>query len=196
MGEKILDATKYLYGCLNLEKELNLLYTMATKKLPSPQSTITTAIVFDNQKHVAVIKELLKPLSNIYFSPDELSKEFKKSVGEISKLLNVLTMQDKIENEEISELLKALTNIEDILHDFYAHFIESKLIENYYNALPEASGLTGENLKYILQTLKQDNLKHREMLIESLYFYRKSEQKNIDTTPIVRYQNPDAWVHL
>ncbi len=195
MSEKIQEAKKYLYGCLALEKEVNILYATATKKLPCPQlSTITTVLAFDNQKHAAVIKELFKPLLYVYFSPDELPKEFKKSVGEINKLLNDLAIRDSIENDEISEVLKAFTKIEDVLHDFYAYFIESELIEDYYSALSEVSGLTSENLKYILQALKQDNSRHRDMLIESLYFYHKSEQKDKVTAPMVRYQNPDAWV--
>lgn len=197
MGEKIRESTKYLYGCVTLEQEVNLLYVMATKKLPYSQlRAITTALSFDSQKHAAVIKELLKPALNVDINPDELSKEFKKSSVEIGKLLNALTEEDDIDDEQISDLLKTLTNIEDLLHDLYAKFIESKLAEDYSNSLPEESGLTCENLKYILHVLKLDNLKHREMLIESLYFQSKNAQKNKDTTPLVRYQNPDAWVQL
>jgi hypothetical protein len=195
MDEEIQEATKYLYGCLNLEKEVNRLYVVLAKKLPCPQmSIITTAIVYDGQKHIAVIKEALKPLLHMYFSPEEISKEFKKAVHEVTKLHDALIVEDNIEDEDISELVKTLTNIEDCLHDFYEHFRESKFIEDFTSALSGNSGLTTENLKYILQTLKHDNSQHREMLIDSLYFKRKNDLKNKDTTPIVRYQNPNAWV--
>ena len=195
MDEKVGAATKHLYGCLTLAEEINLLYFTATKKLPFPLSIITTIIAYDNHKHAAVIKELLKPVLQTHLSLNELSMEFKKSICEISNLLNDINNKESIEHEDISNFLKSLTNIEDCHLNFYCDFIESKLIEDYTNAIPEASSLTIQNLKYILQTLKQDNLKHRDMLIESLYFHHKNEEKNKDYTPIVRFQNPNAWVH-
>lgn len=196
MGEKIIEATKYLYGCLTLEKEANLLYITVTKKLTSPQlSIVTTALAIDNQKHAAIIQQLLNPV-HTYLGPEELPKQFKKNLGEISKLLNTLTIEDTIEDEEINELLKTLTNLEDCLHDSYDNFIESKLSNDYAKVLSGVSDITSENLEYTLKLLKQDELKHREMLIESLYFHSKYLQRNQDTTPIVKYQNPNAWIQL
>jgi|WetSurMetagenome_2_1015567.scaffolds.fasta_scaffold93568_1 hypothetical protein len=194
MGDKILKVTKYLHGCQTIEKEVSLLYTTATKKLPSPQlSTITTAIAFDKQKHAAVIEELLKPLSYIALSPNELSAEFKSGVEETRKLRNAIAVHNDLNPEEIEKFLKNLTNLEDSLSDLYGNLIDSKLLEDYSKDVADEPVLSSENLKYILQAFKQDNLKHRDMLIESLYFYKKNLQKNIDNTPKVRYNNPDSW---
>jgi hypothetical protein len=196
MSKKIPEAAKYLYGCLTLEKEVNHLYITATKKLPSPLLTIiTTAIAYDYQKHVTMIQELLKPL-NPYLIPDDLPKEFKKSVNEIGKLIDALANEDSIDADEVRDLLKNLTDLEDGLHNFYTNFVESKMIEDYSDALLDVSDLTDEYLKFILNDIMQENLEHREMLIEGLSFHSKNEQKNKDTTPVIRYQNPDAWVHL
>jgi hypothetical protein len=194
MSDKIVMVNKYLYGCFTIEKEISLLYSTATKKLPSPQlSSITTAIAFDKQKHAVVIQELLKPLSYISLSPEELSVEFKSGVDEIRELRNALVLDKDLDCEGIEKLLKNLTNLEDSLSDLYGNLIESKLLEEYSEGTTDEHVLTGENLKYILQAFKQDNLKHRDMLIESLYFYKKNLQKNIDNTPKVRYNNPDSW---
>jgi hypothetical protein len=196
MGDKISEATKYLYGCLTLEKEVNHLYVTATKKLPSPLLTIiTTAIAYDYQKHVTIIQELLKPIDSS-INPDELPKEFKKSVNEIGKLIDALANEDNIDADEVRYLLKNLTDLEDGLHNFYANFVESKMLEDYSDALSEVSDLTDEYLSFILNAIMQENLGHREMLIEGLSFHSKNEQKNKDSTPAIRYQNPDAWVHL
>jgi hypothetical protein len=193
MDEKIQNATKYLSGCLTLEEEVARLYVTATKKLPYPFSIVTTAIAYDNQKHAAVLRELLKPVLQIHLSLNELSKEFKISICEINRLLNDLLVKESIEREKISDFLKSLTDTEDCLLNFYSNFIDSKLIKEYFNAIPETSNLTFENLLYILQALKQDNSNHRDMLIENRYFHNKNEQQN-STAPIVRYQNPNAWV--
>jgi hypothetical protein len=196
MGDKVSEATKYLYGCLTLEKEVNHLYITATKKLASPLLTIiTTSIAYDYQKHVTMIQELLKPLDPS-INPDDLPKEFKKSVNEMGKLIEALANEDNIDADEIRDLLKNLTDFEEGLHNFYANFIESKMLEDYSNALLELSDLTDEYLRFILNSIMQENLEHREMLIEGLSFHSKNEQKNKDSTPVIRYQNPDAWVHL
>jgi hypothetical protein len=195
MSKKIREVNKYLYGCFAVEKEANLLYVTATRKLPSQQlSAITTALAYNHQKNAAVIQELLKPIVRLHLNSYKLSKEFKEGIGEISKLRNALDMRDNLEGEEINELLKNLTNVEDYLNDLYTELLESRLIENYSYTFSEVSASTRESIEYILQALKQDNLKHRDMLVESIFFNRKIQQRNEDTTPIVRYKNPDAWV--
>jgi hypothetical protein len=54
--------------------------------------------------------------------------------------------------------------------------------------------MTRENLLFIMLALKEDNIKHRNMLIESLFFFNKNKLKNKDLTPMVKFKNPDAWV--
>ena len=196
MGEKISEVTKYLYGCFTIEKEISDLYLAATKKLPCQQlSLITLSIAYDNQKHVAVLNEILKPLLQISISKNLLSEEFKVGFCEVSKLHNTLIMKGDMDSEDIDCLLNNLTNIEDYLYDLYANLIDFKLMQDYSTGFLDYSILNSENLFYILKTLKQDNLKHRRMLIDGLYFYKRNFIEYKDTTPIVRYQNPEAWVH-
>lgn len=197
LSEKTREFAKYLYGCLTIEKEVNLLYASATKKLHSQQlQIIITALAYDNQKHAAVLQKLREPLFYIHLSSDELSKEFKKIICELSQLRYTIDVKGNLDKEDTITLLKSLTEVEDCLGNLYGNLIESKLADDYSNTFLNDSRLTSENLKYILQTLNQDNLKHRDMLIESLYFFNRNLQKTKDTTPIVRYQNPDAWVQL
>lgn len=197
LSEKTREFAKYLYGCLTIEKEVNLLYASSTKKLPSQQlQIIITALAYDNQKHAAVLQKLREPLFYIHLSSDELSKEFKKIICELSQLRYTIDMKGNLDKEDTITLLKSLTEVEDCLGNLYGNLIESKLADDYSDTFLNDSSLTSENLKYILQTLNQDNLKHRDMLIESLYFFNRNLQKTKDTTPIVRYQNPDAWVQL
>jgi hypothetical protein len=197
MDKKLQEVNKHLYGCFTVEKEVNLLYVATTKKFPQTQlSVITTALAYNHQKNAAVIREILIPLIRTHVSSCKLSQEFTEGIEEIRELRNMLSMKDDMEYEETSDLLKDLATIEDYLDGLYAYLIESEFIENYSYAFSEISGLTSENLQYILQALKQDNIKHREILIEGTFFYQKNHQSNIDTTPIVRYKNPNAWVRL
>lgn len=193
MSEKTLEAIKYLYGCITVETEANLLYTIATQRLPCPElSTITIALAQDNQKHAKMIKELYRPLHEMCFNLNELAKDFKKISDEIDKLKDNITPLETIEKDEIGDFLKSLTNLEDCLHNLYANFLQSTLFSDFAEALYEASSITEDNLAYIIEAIKKDNLQHREMLVESLYHYHKATQKNIE--PSVKYQNPDSWI--
>jgi hypothetical protein len=193
MSEEVVEAVKYLYGCIMVETESNLLYTIATQRLPCPElSTITIALAQDNQKHAKMIKELCRPLNEMCFNPSDLAKDFKKISIEIDKLKDDITPLVTIEKEEIGDFLKSLTNLEDCLHNLYANFLQSTLFSNFAEALYEASNITEDNLSYIIEAIKKDNLQHRNMLIESLYHYHKATQKNIE--PSIKYQNPDSWI--
>jgi hypothetical protein len=197
MDKKLQEVNKYLYGCFTVEKEVNLLYVATTKKIPSTQlSVTTTALAYNHQKNAAVIREILNPLIRTNISYSKLTKEYTEGVEEIRKLRNALDMKDNMEHEEVSDILKDLATIEDYLDGLYADLIESEFIENYSYTFSELTGLTNENLEYMLQALKQDNIKHKEMLIEATFYYNKNQQRNVDTTPIVKYQNPNAWVQL
>lgn len=191
MGEKIVEAVKYLYGCITVETEANLLYTEAQDRLPCPAlSTIAIALAEDNQKHAKMIKELWLPLREICFDPSDLADDFKKMAKEIHELKEDISLL--VEKEEMEDFIKTLADLEECLHDLYANFLESTLFRTFAQVLYEASSITGDNLSYIFGTMKDDNLKHRNMLIESLYQYQKATQKNIK--PLIKYQNPDAWI--
>jgi hypothetical protein len=158
MDEKTCEAVKYLYGCLAVEREVNLLYVATTKNLPFPElNIVTTAIAHDNLKHAAVIQELRKPLLDTYLGP-ELSKESKKIISEITELRNTISMEANLDEDRVSAIIQTLSNVEDYLNDLYANFIESGLIEDYSRDVSVLLSLTSENMEYIVQVLKQDNL--------------------------------------
>jgi hypothetical protein len=193
MGEKIVEAVKFLYGCISVETEANLLYSTAVEKLPCPElSTMAIALAEDNQKHAKMIKELCHPLHEICFDPSELAKDFKKIAKEIHKLKDGIAPLETIKKEEIADFIKSLVNLEDCLHDLYTNFLKSNLFGSFSRVLSESSSVTEDNLAYIFETIKDDTLNHRNMLIESLYYHHKATQKI--TKLSIKYQNPDAWI--
>jgi len=189
------NSVKYLLNCHNLEGEVYLLYSTASKKLNRPElSCILRAIAQDSQKHAKIIEELFRPLVFINFESGKYDKTFTKLSAEIRKSTNNIDPIKTINDDEIPDLLKDLTKVEDTLLDFYCYFIDSEMLRAFANKLSTSTDMTRENLLFILQSMKEDNIKHRNMLIESLYFFNKSKLKNKDLTPMVKFQNPDAWV--
>jgi rubrerythrin len=192
-----INSVKYLMNCHNLESEVYLLYSTASKKLSRPElSCVLRALAQDSLKHAKVIEELFRPLVFISFENGKYDKNFNKLSSEIRKSTEYLNSTETIEDNEIPDLLKDLTKVEDTLLDYYCYFIDSEMLKVFANKLSTSTDMTRENLLFIMQAMKEDNIKHRNMLIESLFFFNKNKLKNKDLTPMVKFKNPDAWVQV
>jgi rubrerythrin len=196
MPTKQTDAVKYLVNCRNLEYATYSLYSAVTKKLKRPEiNCILRGIAQDCFKHTKIIEELFKPLSFASYESGKNDKNYNKLSSEIRKYTNNLTPIEVFNDDEMPDLLNDLTEIEDCLSDFYSYFIDSQMLKQFTDQLSTVTDITEENLLFILKILKIDKLKHRNMLVETLHFYKESKLRNRDTTPLVRFQNPDAWIH-
>ena len=196
MTTKQTDAVKYLVNCRNLEYATYSLYSTVSKKLHRPEiNCILRGIAQDCFKQTKVIEELFKPLSFASYESGKNDKNYNKLSSEIKKYTNNLVPIETFNDDELPNLLDDLTEIEDCLSDFYAYFIDSQMLKQFADQLSTVTDITTENLLFIIKILKNDKLRHRNMLVESLHFYNESKMRNRDTTPLVRFQNPDAWIH-
>jgi hypothetical protein len=195
MPSKQTNSVKYLINCRNLEYATYSLYSTAVKKVNRTEiSVILRAIGQDCFKHTKVIEELFKPLSLTSYESGKDDKNFNKISAEIRNYTTKLSLIDTVNDDELPDFLNDLSEIEDFMSDFYSYFINSQMLKQLANQLSTSTQITSENLLFILQSMKDDNQKHRKMLSESLYFFNKNKI-NRNTAPIVRFQNPDAWLH-
>lgn len=190
------NAPKYLTQCLILENQAAQLYTLTTNKIHQQSlRTASLTIAYDCLKHAQTIKLLLNFPQTNNTELDQKNTEFKKILNEIKNTTNKLQTINTINEDEIPNYIKSLADLEDFFYTIYNNFLETELHQQYnYNTDPRQ--VTAENLAYIIESFKDDNQRHREILIQSLYFFNKTQTKNIqvDTTPMVRYQNPEAWI--
>jgi len=193
---KMEEAVKYLSCCRILESEAYSLYNIASKKIDRSEiSSITLAIAHDCLKHSKVIQELFKPITGITTDFNQCNKDLKKVLKEIQKFSGELTTIDTISENMLPEFFKGLAELEDFLYEIYSFFLDSPMIKEFADGLSVFYMVAPENLTFIVKCLREDNQKHREMLIESLYFFNKSQmKKNENPAPFVKYQNPDRWV--
>ena len=195
-----IESVKYLSCCRILESEAYFLYAKLTTKLDRPEiSSITLAIAYDGLKHSKVIQELFKPITDINKNLsqylNQCNKDFREVWKEINKFSGDLSKIDTINDEALPDLLKGLANLEDCLYEIYTFFLDSRMLKQFADVLSGFSLVTPENLAFIIECLREDNHKHREMLIESSCFFNKSQLKNKEyPAPIVKYQNPDGWI--
>lgn len=186
---------EYLSYCVVLEEQMFTLYNMLVNKMRSPElSNIVVGLAYDCLKHAKIIEELLKPVPKIEVDLNECEGMQIKAWNEIRNCLSGLSEVKYIRQDILSDFLKSLTNVEDTMSDIYSSFLKSKLADDYTCVVSCIIPATKENLTFIMNSMIEDNLKHRAMLIEAAYFFNKNRCKNENTAPAVRYQNPDSWI--
>lgn len=185
---------EYLSYCIVLEEQMFSLYNIVAKKMCSPElSNIIVALAYDSLKHSKTMEELLKPAAKVSVDLNECEGTLVKAWNEIRNCLSGLSEIEFIRHEILPDFLKSLTNIEDTMSEIYSNFIKSKLVDNF--AFSNLVPATKENVTFIMNFMIEDNIKHRAMLIEAVYFFNKNKCKDeINTAPVVRYRNPDSWI--
>ncbi len=186
---------EYLSYCVVLEEQMFSLYNNLVNKMRSPElSNIVVGLAYDCLKHAKIIEELLKPIPKIAVDLNECEGMQIKAWNEIRNCLSGLSEVNYIRQDILPDFLKSLTNVEDTMADIYASFLKSKLADDFTCVVSCVIPATKENLTFIMNSMIEDNLKHRAMLIEAVYFFNKNRCKNEANAPVVRYQNPDSWI--
>jgi len=157
-------------------------------------SSIIVGIAYDNLKHSKIIQELFKPVTKLDLSPkcdDDQVKVWK----EIHSCLDQLSSIETISDEMLPDFIKGLTNLEDCMDEIYSYFLKSEMLKNFVDGFSSLMPITIDNLTFIINMMSEDNVRHRAMLIEVIYYFNKNILKNVESNaPIVKYQNPDAWI--
>ena len=193
---EVKKSARYLSGCQILEEEGYLLYSNVIKKMNHPElNSIIIALEQDNLKHSKIIHQLLMPTSITVL-------ELKKCDGDIVKVwkkmhdcLGGLSVVEYISDDRIPDFLKSLASLENCIYEVYSFFVKSEMLKNFVKGISHFVPITMENLTYIINLMMEDNLKHRQMLLEDVYFFEENKLKNTQNrAPFVKYQNPDAWI--
>ena len=109
--------------------------------------------------------------------------------------LGGLSVVEYISDDRIPDFLKSLASLENCIYEVYSFFVKSEMLKNFVKGISHFVPITMENLTYIINLMMEDNLKHRQMLLEDVYFFEENKLKNTQNrAPFVKYQNPDAWI--
>jgi hypothetical protein len=62
--------------------------------------------------------------------------------------------------------------------------------------LSETGVVNLNNFKKVLESFIEEKGKHRQIIVETMYLLEvKETEVHRQITPIIKYQNPDAWIH-
>ena len=179
--------------CLSLlESKTSLLYKHLADAVDVPLvQSFLLQIATDSQKHAIVLKGIGESIAK----PENKPKECEKKIGEswriVETILEEIKEKPKIPSGEFTKLAEKLTILESILGEEYYVFVHLKTLDLMMKEINQLYSIDLGSVKKLFLNIIRDEETHRELLKEvKMLIVPKDE---IDSTPIVKYQNPDAW---
>jgi hypothetical protein len=196
MNEKLQESAQYLKCFNNLEIESFRVYEALSKKINQPESSFILGLAYDSLKCSKIIQGILSHIDLSEIEGAECKKEIAELAREISTFTKVVSTINNLNPLISCEILSELINMEDLLNETYTSYLQSsttKFVADEFSALiPQSSN----NFKRIFDFFVEEKEEHRRTLIEVINSLEtKAAEKIRHISPIVKYQNPDAWYH-
>jgi rubrerythrin len=180
-------------NCLSLlESNTYLLYKELADKVEAPLvQSFLLQIAIDSKKHSIALKGVAESIAK----PDGKVKDCAKKIGEswriVETLLKAVKGKKKIPSGDFQKLAEKLTVLESILGEEYYMFVQLKTLELMMKEINQLYNIDLGSVKKIFLNIIRDEETHRELLekIKTLV----TPETELDTAPVVKYQNPDAW---
>lgn len=97
----------------------------------------------------------------------------------------------KIPSGDFPKLIEELTVLESVLGEEYYMFVQLKTLELMMKEINRIYNIDLGTVKKIFLNIIRDEETHRELLEKTKMLVKPETE--LDTAPVVKYQNPDAW---
>ncbi len=180
-------------NCLSLlENNTYLLYKDLADKVEAPLlRSFLLQIAIDSQKHSIALKGVAESIAK----PSDNIKECEKKIGEtwhiVETLLKHVKGKKKIPSGDFPKLIEELTVLESVLGEEYYMFVQLKTLELMMKEINRIYNIDLGSVKKIFLNIIRDEETHRELLEKTKMLVKPETE--LDTAPVVKYQNPDAW---
>jgi rubrerythrin len=172
------------------------LYQSLSEKIEMPIiKTLFLNISQDSAKH----STLLKGISDSMEPSKKNPKDCKKKLGPIWKATK--TFQDEIYSRkkisilEFSQLAEKLTLFESALGEEYFVLVQMKTLQLLEKEINQSYNVDLGHLQKMFESIIRDENHHRALLITIKKLLAENNKLVDKDTLIVKYQNPDAWIH-
>jgi len=192
MSEKKQENFAEFINCLSiLESQTSLLYSNIAAKVASPLfRALLEGIALDSQKHSA----LLKGVSESMPHPKKGQKECEKQnpvLKNVFKLQKEISKMQEITSEDLLKLNEKLHLLETQMGEEYYIFVQMRTLTMMMNQINQDYNIDLNSVKQIFTTIIKDEERHIELL-GTIKKMATPEEKS-SNTPMVKFQNPDAW---
>jgi len=197
MNEKLQESAQNLKCFSNIEIEAFRIYEIVSKKINQPESSFVLGLAYDSLKCSKILQEILNHLDASEIGDNGgCKKEVTEFVAEISAFSKIISKINNLNYLLSCEILSELINMEDLINDIYSNYLQSSttkfVADEFSKLIPQSSN----NFKKVFESFVEQKEKHRETLIEVLCSLESKEAERLrHVTPVVKYQNPDAWYH-
>lgn len=193
--EKIEESAQYLKGCASIETQAFKLYETLAKKINHPESSFILGFAYDSIKNAKIIQSMLQTLD----LPDE-DNENKKAVSvlasEVYTFSRRIEKTNSIDQKSLIEILKELVRLEDLVSKLYSEYLESSYPKILAEEMAKFFTMDYGSFKKVFEGFVAEKQGHRETMIEIIYLIgAKEAERAKNSTPTVKYQNPDAWIN-
>ncbi len=196
MNEKLQESAQYLKYCSIIENETFKLYEAFSKKINQPENNFILGLAYDSLKNSKIIQAMLDSLDQIEMENKNDKKNLLELTAEIKNLTKKISKINNMNYVISYEFLKEFINLEDLLSEIYANYLQSSGTKVLVDELSKAVTVNFGNFKKVFENFVEEKGKHRETLIEIIYCLEAKETEiHRQITPTVKYQNPSAWNH-
>ena len=196
MNDKLQESAQNLKCFSNLEIEAFRVYSTLSKKINQPESSFVLGLAYDSLKCSKIMDAILSHLELSEIGNVQCRKEIAEFATEISTFERVISKINNLSTVLSCEILSELINMEDLLNETYTIYLQSSATkfvpDEFSTIIPQSSN----NFKGVFESFVEQKENHRGILIEVIYNLETREAERLrHTTPVVKYQNPDAWYH-
>jgi rubrerythrin len=180
-------------GCLSkLESNTALLYRSLSEKTETPLAkSLLFSISQDSSKHSTLLKGVGDSITNLKVKTKDCAKNLGQNWLTIDNYLNEVNTK-KVNELSIVDLYEKLMAFESSLGEEYFVFVQMQTLQHLTAEINKLYNIDLDDVKSIFESIINDENRHRELL-GTLKDLAEPEEKDLDNTPIVRYQNPDNW---
>jgi len=186
---------KYIRCLSILEDKTALLYqNLAERTEPPLIKSLLLSICKDSSKHSALLKGVADSISDSKQNAKDCAKDLGEVWNTVSNYLNEMNRKERISKVYFSELLSKLFALESSLGEEYYIFVQMKTLQLMVREINQLYNINLDKVKNVFESIIKDEEHHREILATIKDIIGEDSREH-DTTPKVKYQNPDAWIH-
>jgi hypothetical protein len=196
MNDKLRESLQYLNQCSILENEAFKLYQTISKKVNQPESSFVLGIAYNSLKNAKIIQGILDGFDLAELENKNVRKEMAELAAEVNMLENKISKINSLEYLVSCEMLKEAISLEGLLSKVYINYLESNLAKFIVDELSKTGTVNLTSFKKIFEHFTEEKGRNNEALVESMYVLdAKETEARRQITPIIKYRNPDTWIH-
>ena len=172
------------------------MYETLSKKINHPESSFVLGLAYDHLKRAKIIQGILGNFDLHEIENLSCKKNLDELSGEISEFSNAISRINNLNCEVTCEVLNELANMEELLCGAYTSYLQSSAPKFLVDEFSKLVVVNLVNFKKVFEAFVEQKETYRETIIEVIFSLEAKETDRLrHITPVVKYQNPDAWIH-